>query len=302
MNIVSVFRWALWAFIPLQLLMIYCAVSYIGSHSSIHLLDQVSLILSSGLIAGAFGITISHELLHSKSSFDRWLAWVQLTSINYTHLLIQHVQGHHVWAATPNDPASARLGQTLYEFLPRSLIYGYLDAWKHESKRVNRFKSPNHLRQNKMVRHTGSMIACNLLVLYFCGVGAWVSFALIGLIASSSLEITNYAQHYGLERKKLGPDKYEPMTPHFAWHYFGPISKYMQMNMQRHGDHHSHPSKPYQSLSHIEGVPESPFSNPIMFVIAFFPPVWFSLMNDRVLEYRTSRDQRSGKGVLATES
>lgn len=40
----------------------------------------------------------------------------------YGHFSIEHNRGHHVRVATPEDPASARFGETFWEFLPRSVL------------------------------------------------------------------------------------------------------------------------------------------------------------------------------------
>ena len=45
----------------------------------------------------------------------------------YGHFYIEHNRGHHVRVATPEDPASARFGETFWEFLPRS-VWGSLQV------------------------------------------------------------------------------------------------------------------------------------------------------------------------------
>ena len=76
---------------------------------------------SLGFVTDSQGITFAHELNHSKSKLDRFCAWVLMSSVCYAHFLVEHYRGHHQRAATQDDPASARFGESLYRFLPSSL-------------------------------------------------------------------------------------------------------------------------------------------------------------------------------------
>ena len=53
----------------------------------------------------------------------------------YGHFYIEHNRGHHVRVATPEDPASSRLGESIYEFLPRT-VGGSEVAWGLEKRRL----------------------------------------------------------------------------------------------------------------------------------------------------------------------
>ena len=61
----------------------------------------------------------------------------------YGHFYIEHNRGHHVRVATPEDPASARFGETFWEFLPRSVLGSLRSSWELEAQRMRRLgKSP----------------------------------------------------------------------------------------------------------------------------------------------------------------
>ncbi len=83
-------------------------------------MDKVGLALSIGMIAG-IGINTAHELGHKKEQHERWLAKIALAQSFYGHFYIEHNRGHHVRVATPEDPASSRVGESLYAFLPRTV-------------------------------------------------------------------------------------------------------------------------------------------------------------------------------------
>jgi alkane 1-monooxygenase len=46
----------------------------------------------------------------------------------YGHFTIEHNRGHHVRVATPEDPASARYGESFWRFLPRTIVGSYISA------------------------------------------------------------------------------------------------------------------------------------------------------------------------------
>ena len=53
-----------------------------------------------------------------------------MTSVCYGHFMVEHYRGHHPRAATQADPASARYGESLYHFLPRSLWGSWVSGWR----------------------------------------------------------------------------------------------------------------------------------------------------------------------------
>jgi alkane 1-monooxygenase len=95
-------------------------LSWLGFDGSPAWPAKIGLALSVGMLGGV-GINTAHELGHKKDSLERWLAKITLAQTWYGHFYIEHNRGHHVRVATPEDPASARFGETFCEFLPRSV-------------------------------------------------------------------------------------------------------------------------------------------------------------------------------------
>lgn len=71
---------------------------------------RMSLFIKLGMANGAFGINVSHELLHKNNWLERALAYALLVNVNYCHWQDEHEYGHHTHVATPLDPATARQG------------------------------------------------------------------------------------------------------------------------------------------------------------------------------------------------
>lgn len=53
--------------------------------------------------------------------------------------------------------------------------------------------------------------------------------------------------------------------------------------MQRHSDHHTYPGRRHQSLRHFDDLPTLPNGYFGMFTLAYFPPLWYRVMDPRLL-------------------
>lgn len=281
------FKLALWLYVPMQYLMILFTLHTLTTQN-LTTTQLVCLILSNGFIAGTFGITVAHDLCHG-TKFDKFLSYILLFSVNYPTFVSEHIHTHHRWVATEKDPGTSRFNQHLYSFLLRSFVQGFIEVIRTENERLRQGKSKNYIFNNRVFLLICTVILINLLIAALCGAEVMILFIISSFISMLCIHGTNYLQHYGLERKKTSNGRYEKMQPYYAWHSYGLCSKYCMVNMQRHGDHHANPSKPYQNLSFSDEVPILPFSNPLMFLIALVPPLWFKIMNPRVMEVR-SRD------------
>ena len=90
-----------------------------------------------GVVSG-IAINTAHELGHKRASLERWLSKVALAQTGYGHFFIEHNRGHHVRVATPEDPASSRLGESFWAFLPRTVAGSVRSAWGIERERLGR--------------------------------------------------------------------------------------------------------------------------------------------------------------------
>jgi alkane 1-monooxygenase len=108
------YRWITYFFLPLQYLALIWAC-WLWAGDTLSVVDKVGLALTVGTVAGV-GINTAHELGHKKEKVERWLAKIALAQSFYGHFYIEHNRGHHVRVATPVDPASSRVGESLYAF------------------------------------------------------------------------------------------------------------------------------------------------------------------------------------------
>lgn len=250
-------------------------------------LDPVGLagaIVAVGTLCGAIGINVAHELGHRPDKPHQNLAKILLATSLYMHFFVEHNRGHHARVATPDDPASARRGESLYAFLPRSIVGSWRSAWGLEADRLARAGKAAWSLPNELVRYLlVELAAVAGFVLAFGPVGAaaFVAAAGVGILL---LETVNYVEHYGLSRDRI-EGRWERVRPAHSWTTDRPLSRVLLFELTRHADHHAHPGRPYPALRHMPEAPELPTGYAGMVILAFFPPLWFRVM-DRCLAAR----------------
>ncbi len=271
------FRRVLHGHVVLQsgLLALGVAIAASGAHG---VAAVVALGIGVGGVTGSQGITFAHELGHSKSRLDRLLGWLLMGSVLYAHFMVEHYRGHHPRAATHDDPASARRGESLWRFLPRTLIGSLASAWSLEARQLRQFRrgwSRSALLWATMAQG-GGLLALTL----WLGPLALLFWVVQAAYAVFLLEAINYIEHYGLQRDTAGGRR-EPFGVMHAWNADQRITNRFIINLQRHSDHHMHAWKPYETLEALPG-PQLPTGYAGCLFLASVPPLWFRVMHPRL--------------------
>lgn len=235
-----------------------------------------------GLLCGTFGINVGHELGHRVNRFEQFLAKALLLTSLYMHFYIEHNRGHHKRVATPEDPSSARYGEWLYAFWLRSIVYSYFSAWHIANREQVKKGQSSFSFANEMIRCQLIQLLFVVTIIFFFGWMTALLFVAAALQGILLLETVNYIEHYGLERKPIGIDKYERAAPEHSWNSNHVIGRVMLFELSRHSDHHYLASRKYQVLRHHDNSPQMPTGYPGMMILSFFPPVWLSVMNARI--------------------
>jgi alkane 1-monooxygenase len=233
-------------------------------------------------MVGGIAINTAHELGHKRPKREKWLAKVALAQSGYGHFFIEHNRGHHVRVATPEDPASARMGESFWEFLPRT-VWGSLRSAVHlEKERLNRVGTPFLSARNDLLNAwaMSAVLFGALVAIFGWSVAPWL--AVQAVIAFSLLEVVNYLEHYGLLRQKLQDGRYERCRPEHSWNSDNIASNVFLYHLQRHSDHHAHPTRRYQALRHFENLPELPSGYASMILLAYATPLWFRKIDPMV--------------------
>ncbi|MFI6642790.1 alkane 1-monooxygenase [Streptomyces sp. NPDC050504] len=275
------YRWCTYLYLPLQYagLVLGC---WLLTSGDLGWASRVGLTVTLGGVAG-IGINTAHELGHKKESVERWLSKVALAQTCYGHFFIEHNRGHHVRVATPDDPASARMGESFWRFLPRTVVGSLRSAWHLEEARLRRRGKSPWTHQNDVLNAWAmSLVLFGALTLAF-GPAVLPYLAGQAVFGFCLLEVINYTEHYGLLRRRLENGRYERCAPRHSWNSDNVASNVFLYHLQRHSDHHAHPVRRYQSLRHFEEAPELPTGYAGMIVMAYFPPLWYRVMDKRVL-------------------
>ncbi|MGF6888823.1 alkane 1-monooxygenase [Nocardia sp. GAS34] len=286
------YRYCTYAYIPFQLVGLGFAcylwtasdLSWLGIHGGLGLVSKIGLMFSVGAMGG-IGINTAHELGHKKDELERWLSKITLAQTAYGHFYIEHNRGHHVRVATPEDPASARFGETFWTFLPRSVWGSLSSSWELEKARLHRMgKSPWTIHNDILNAWLMTVVLWGVLVAIF---GPMALPYLIGqaIYGFTLLETVNYLEHYGLLRQRTASGRYERCTPVHSWNSDHIVTNIFLYHLQRHSDHHANPTRRYQTLRSMDGAPNLPSGYASMITLAYFPPLWRRVMDHRVLDH-----------------
>jgi alkane 1-monooxygenase len=271
----------LYLVVPLQYLALFLFL-YKVSFQPHGALDLAGKTVVMGLLCGVMGINVGHELGHRVHKGEQFLAKSLLLTSLYMHFFIEHNKGHHKRVATPQDPSSARYGESLYVFYFRTIVFSYFSAWKIAGRDTEKKGHKRISIFNEMLRFQIIQAAFLGCIFYFLGLTALLLFCAAALMGVLLLETVNYIEHYGLQRKIIAEGKYERALPHHSWNSNHVIGRVMLFELSRHSDHHFLASRKYQVLRHHEDSPQMPTGYPGMMLLALVPPAWFKIMNSRV--------------------
>lgn len=240
-----------------------------------------------GLWFGQVANSTAHELIHQGRRLPVRLGmWIYI-SLLYGHHVSAHRLVHHRFVATPDDPNSAAFGESFYAFAARAWPGEFQAGYEMENAlRVGRDSRGISLHPYTVYIAGGALMLILSVTLF--GFAGLLSYLLLCAHAQLQLLLSDYVQHYGLERKRTGIDDYEPFGPKHSWDAPDLLSGLMMLHAPRHADHHSHPTRPYPELVlSPEGLaPLLPASLPVMATIALVPNFWRRIMDPRVCALR----------------
>jgi alkane 1-monooxygenase len=277
------YRWVTYAYIPIQYAGTVFAC-WLWASGDLSIFENIGLAFTIGVVNG-IGINTAHELGHKRDDLERWLSRIALAPTGYGHFFIEHNRGHHVRVATPEDPASARLGESFWAFLPRTVVGSVRSAWGIEAQRLDRMGKPHLSRHNDILTAWAMTVALFAALAIAFGPVVLPYLLFQAVLGFSLLEVVNYLEHYGLLRQKREDGRYERCRPEHSWNSNNVASNVLLYHLQRHSDHHANPTRRYQALRHVDEAPQLPTGYAGMIVLAWFPPVWRRTMDHRLVEH-----------------
>ena len=255
-------------------------IDLLNIKNSATLLDKISIIISTTLFIGILGTVPGHELTHrKKDKFDMFIGnWMLAFSWDCA-FAIEHVYGHHKNVGLPEDPATAKRGESLYSFIMRAIYKEQIVAWKIEMARLKRRNHYFLSFDNKMIIGYFRSIIITVLAYYIGGIMGMFTFLLCAILAKSLLETINYSEHYGLVRLKD-----EPVCTRHSWNSNHAMSGIMLCNVNRHSSHHHSSNLKFWELDTLPEAPMLPHGYLAMLYIAIFLPFLYHRMMAKKLK------------------
>ncbi|MEL7186020.1 MAG: alkane 1-monooxygenase [Pseudomonadota bacterium] len=275
------YRRLTYAIVPLHFVTLICTV-WFATTQGLSWWAFIVFAIGSGMVGG-LAINTAHELGHKNSPIEKLLAKIALAVPGYGHYTLEHNRGHHSTVSTFADPASSRMGESIYKFALREIPETFRNAWKMETERLaKRGKPAWHFDNNFLLSYAITLLMAIVFIIAF----GWLAIPFLiihNVMAYWQLTSANYIEHYGLLRKKDENGKIERCQPHHSWNCNYLLSNLVLFHLERHSDHHANPLRRYQSLKNYPDLPTLPNGYFGMYLLAYFPFLWFKVMDPKLM-------------------
>ncbi len=253
------------------------------SNSSMSHYSAAAIGAAVGMSGGSIGITTAHELIHRSNKYMRGVGVMLLVLCLYGHFRIEHIYGHHKNVATKEDPASARKGENFYFYFVRCVVMSLVSSWKIEKNLLNKKNINAFSLKNRIINYFVLELLLVAVSYLVAGLNGVIFILVHSFVSVLLLELVDYIQHYGLQRKKIN-EKYERYNELHAWNSRHPSANWSTFNLGLHSEHHQTASKHYPLFSQNKQQMEMPVNFPMMLVMALLPLVWFKVMDSKLVE------------------
>ena len=256
----------------------------IAGPSGLTVTDRVLLAFATGFWLGQVAHPAAHELIHRPNR-----PLFRLGATVYAALLFgQHASAHrlvhHRHVASPEDPNTARAGESFYRFARRAWVGSFRQGLQAETD----------LRASRPGLHPYAVYAATsaaalVLACLIAGLPGLLVWTGLALHAQSQILLSDYVQHYGLTRARLPDGRLEPVGPAHSWNTAHWFTSAMMLNAPRHSDHHTHPSRPFPALRLPDDAPRLPWPLPLACALALSPRFWRRAMAPHLARWRETR-------------
>lgn len=257
----------------------------IGAHQFIDetFSNQIVILISTGLVTGGLGITLAHECVHRSQKHQRAIGLFLLSQVNYCHFRIEHIYGHHRRVGTLDDPATARLNESLYHFLIRSTFMGLYSAWVLENKR----NSNKPFYSHRFLHYFLFQFFWPILFYLNFNLAGVIFLSLQSLIAIILLETVNYIEHYGLVRTIQSNGRPSAVESHHSWDSSFTLTNMTLFNLGKHAHHHLNANLEASKLHSDTTAHQLPVGYSVALLMAFIPPVWRRVIHPKIADFKS---------------
>ena len=270
------------------LLLFVVVWSLAGGGPGLFSASGVTLFVATGLYFGQVSNSNAHELIHRGARPLRLMGrWVYI-SLLFGHHASAHPMVHHSHVATPLDPNTARYGESLYRFFPRAWIGSFKAGLAVEKRRLAQKGQPVWSRANPYVSYIAGAAGLLLVSAMIAGGKGVAVHLALAFFAQWQLMVSDYVQHYGLQRAQKPDGTYVPVDATHSWNAPHWFSALWMLNAPRHSDHHANPNRSYAELTLPQpgDAPMLPYALPTMGAIALSPRTWRRVMHPQLDAWR----------------
>ncbi|WP_025053444.1 alkane 1-monooxygenase [Sulfitobacter noctilucae] len=259
----------------------------LGSADALSLLDKLLIFTGLGLYFGQVSNSNAHELIHAAARWPHRIGAAIYISLLHGHHVSAHLKVHHVFAATAQDPNSARLGEGFWSYVLRVLRGEFAAGLRADNAQRARASANPPIWTHPYAAYVGGGVIALALAYLIAGLKGIAAHLAIALYAQLQLLLSDYVQHYGLRRRLDATGKPEPIGPQHSWNAPKWYSSAMMLNAPKHSDHHMRPARPFPALEVTpDTMPVLPHSLPVMAVVALVPPLWRRIMDRRARKWQ----------------
>ncbi len=228
--------------------------------------ESVGGALSLSIMAGSVGGLAGHEYIHRRNAWEKFLGILVYGSVCYWHFTVSHLKGHHKNVGQSYDWSTSFKNESSYHFLWRALVHGYRGAWALDS-----------LKKRFMILTSVVQILIWTAIAVFFGVKTLALYIAVSILAVILMEMVNYLSHYGLVRNGR-----EAVSNKHSWESNNKVTNWFIFNAGKHCHHHRKPTAPHYDLVLANEKAYLPYGLPLMTIIAFVPPLYFRVMNEKL--------------------
>mgnify|MGYP002393530597 FL=1 len=250
--------------------------------------ERVVLFFATGFWLGQVGHPAAHELIHRPNRALFRLGAAVYSAILFGQHASAHRLVHHRHVASAEDPNTARIGESFYRFAMRAWKGSYRQGKRAETALRAQAALPGIHPYSAYLAGSLAALALASLIAGLPGLLAWVA---LGLHAQSQILLSDYVQHYGLERRRQPDGRLEPVGLRHSWNTAHWFSAAMMLNAPRHSDHHLHPTRAFPGLRlpPADEAPRLPWPLPVACAMALVPRLWQRRVRPHLARWRESR-------------
>lgn len=232
-------------------------------------LQTVGFFLSAW-VAMSLSLCVVHDLTHRQSQWSTALARMLSASMGFFFFVEEH-RAHHAVSGSGHDHEAAQTSENIYAYSIHTSFIGFKTAYERERSRL--FRRDQSLFAHRFLAPFALTLGLLILHAVFNGLLGATLYIALCLFTMFSFRAITFIQHWGLRE---APVLFQRVG--FAWDSSCVFQSWITLNIAFHEDHHRRPNDFFFKLRCRPHGLSTPYTYPIMFVLALFPSGFKKLM------------------------